>query len=182
MEAREHEARREDAPYDFSLKGPGFSVGRKVTEEIAREIIGIIMGGGDMREGPATGRRRRQPPSGTGRSLREYLDGVGAKKNPQIITAIGQYLEDTTGEDNFSRDDIRSGFRKAGEPLPANLSRDVRLTIATGWIADAGPRYTYFVTNAGREALESSFSGLKIRRSARRRTRKAGGWTGDEPE
>lgn len=157
--------------YKLSLKGEGITVEREVSGDVARDIIAVVMGGGVAFRGP-----RPPTPSGArgggGMSIREFIDEAGAKKNPQIVTAIGQFLVDREGQDRFTRTDVKARFAQAGEPTPANIGRDVALAVTSGWIAE-NPRNQFYVTDSGRRAIEARFEGQKIRRPRRRAGKKA---------
>jgi hypothetical protein len=157
--------------YKLSLKGDGITVEREVSGDIAGDIIAVVIGGGV----PVRGVRapaRTVPRSPSGMSIREFIDEAGAKKNPQIVTAIGQYLIDHEGQERFTRSDVKSKFAQAGEPVPANLGRDVSLAVSSGWVAESS-RNEFYVTESGRHAIESRFEGRKIRRPRRRAVKKA---------
>src|SRR5438309_700004 len=111
--------------FKLSLTGEGVTVEREVAGDVARDIIAVVLGGGIPRGVRSTA------PSATGLSIREFIDETGAKKNPQIVTAIGQYLIDHEGQERFTRGDLKARFAQAGEPMPANLSRDVALAVSS---------------------------------------------------
>jgi hypothetical protein len=172
--------------YELTLKGEGVSVSRKVGEPVARAILDLVMGGilGPRREiAMRDPREQREAPSQAPSrsisvrerlSLREYLDEVGAVRNPDKITAIGQYMLEHEDRDLFSRDDVKSRFRTAGEGAPGNFPRDFSVAIGTGWISeDPKSAGNFYVTKKGREALEGRFV-ANIRRPASRKRRKDG--------
>jgi hypothetical protein len=43
--------------------------------------------------------------------VREFIDAATAKKNPQIVTAIGQYLTDHEGQERFTRSEVKAKIR-----------------------------------------------------------------------
>jgi hypothetical protein len=156
--------------YKLSLTGEGITVERDVSGDVARDIIALVMGG------TVTSRGTRQttpsgPKGATGKSIREFIDETGAKKNPQIVTAIGQYLIDQEGQERFTRTEVKARFAQAGEPTPANIHRDFALAVTSGWIAE-NPRNEFYVTDSGRRAIEARFEGQKIRRPRRRSGKK----------
>lgn len=159
----------EGSMYDLSLKGEGITVERRVPSDIARDIIAVVMGG------TVAGRRDRASTSGApgtslGMSIREFIDETGAKKNPQIVAAIGLYLIDHEGQERFTRSDVKARFAQAGEPTPSNIGRDVGLAVTSGWIAE-NPRNQFYVTDSGRRAIEAKFEDQTIRRPRRRSTK-----------
>lgn len=167
--------------YDLSLSGDGISITRRVSEAIARNIIDLVMGGPALKPQREVGVAReardniRSAPTSRDRlSLREYLDEVGAARNPDKITSIGQYMLDHEGRDLFSRDDVKARFRTAGEPAPGNFHRDFAVAISTGWISeDPHSPGNFYVTKKGREVLEGKFV-ANIRRPTTRRRRRDG--------
>lgn len=158
--------------YDLSLTGEGITISRKVPQSVAREIVGLVLGGPQGAGSASSGGGKPSTVSDSQVSLREYLNEAEATKNPEIITAIVDYVMKTTNAQSVSNTDIKARFRDAGEPAPGNLARDLGLAKGTGWIAsDPHERNNYFVTQSGRDAIAKKFEGLKIRRP-RRRTRK----------
>lgn len=158
--------------YKLSLKGKGIIVEQDVSADVAKDIIAVVMGGAT---GPRTNRGgtvARASGTGSNVSIREFIDDAGARKNPQIVSAIGLYLTDVDGQDRFTRPEVKAKFSQAGEPTPANISRDVALAATSGWIAE-DPRNQFYVTDTGRRAIEAKFEGQKIRRPRRRTTKKA---------
>ena len=184
--------------YELTLAGEGLNLNRKVPVAVARAIMNIVMGGQfDAR--PVRDLRPELPPSrvdggATGRSserqsLREYLDEHEAARNPDKITAIGNYLVEFEGCADFSRDEVKSRFRSAGEPPPGNYPRDFTWAMRAGWIAeDTNAPGRFYVTQKGRSAIAGKFS-AEIKKSTaqakgNRRARRKGGTdnSGAEPE
>ena len=89
--------------YELTLVGDGLSLSRRIPAAVARAILNIVMGG-EPDVVPPPGRRHVEQtlgridgtPAGRGgaerQSLREYLDDHEATRNPDKITAIGNYL------------------------------------------------------------------------------------------
>ncbi len=166
-------------PYELILEGNGISLKRRLSEATALRVIGVVMGTGGA---PTGAGRTPTPPASSGipaTSLREYLDGTEAKGNPEKIVAIGQFLIESGVSQVFSRDDIKSRFRDAGERPPANFARDFGLAISAGWIAeDLSTRGQYYITKTGANAAATHFSddvqrSLKQARRTYKRPRKS---------
>lgn len=155
--------------YRLTLKGDGITVERDISEVLAKDIIAMILGGGTLQTGPKfptsstampqQNHSQQQNSSGVPRkSLREYLNEVGARKNPQKILAIAGYLVKFTGKEIFSIADIKPQFKVASEPVPANLTRDFQIVSQNGWIAqDHEERKMFFITKTGLDALDNRF-------------------------
>lgn len=98
------------------------------------------------------------PPTSIGQSLREYMDSVKAKRNPEKILAITKYLIENAGQ-NVKRDEVKAEFKTAAEPVPANYNRDFMWAVQVAWLAeDRQNRGHYYVTSAGDEALRQNFA------------------------
>lgn len=161
--------------YKLSLKGKGITVEQDVPADVARDIIALVMGGGPEFRRPRTTTPTAtagSPRSSAGVSIREFIDESGAKRNPQIVTAIGLYLMDHDGQERFTRSEVKNKFSQAGEPTPSNIGRDVTLAVSSGWIAE-NPRNQFYVTDTGRRAIEAQFEGQAIRRPRRRSGKKS---------
>lgn len=153
----------EPIEYKLTLKGDGITVERNVSEQIAKEIISMVLAG-DSRSSIAQRpsiNKSPQPewsPVSKKQSLREYLNEVNARKNPQKILAIAHYLSTHMGKGTVSVTDIRPQFRLANEPLPANLNRDFQTTAQNGWIAPDHDDYKmFYITQTGLDALANKF-------------------------
>jgi hypothetical protein len=170
--------------YSLSLKGEGFSIAREVDQTTARAIVDLVLGGGSSiavhqeRERGGTKDGPVMPPSSSRLSVREFLDSTEAKRNPDKIVAIGEYILAHDGQVDFTKGDVKSRFRIAGESPPANYPRDFNWTISNGWIAeDLHNRGHYYVTQKGKSAIAAKFSSDIKKRSGikaggRRRTRR----------
>lgn len=151
------------AKYSLSLKGEGIALDREIDEVTALDVISLVMSssgsavidpGGGVSIRPSVPKRTRVG----GQSLREYLDAVEAKRNPDKILAVAKYISNETGK-NFSRNDVKARFQTAAERVPANYGRDFWWAMKNGWIAEAtDAKSEYFVTDTGGKALEAKFS------------------------
>jgi hypothetical protein len=166
--------------YALTLIGEGMSITRDVDQPTARAIVDIVLGGR-----PSISPRAEQggpqvsQSDGKRMSLREFLNEADAKRMPDKIVTIGEYLISQTGQEDFSGDDVRDRFRAAGEVTPANFSRDFKWTISNGWVAeDPKNAGRYYVTQTGKAAIQAKFSGDVRKNSGfkpvSRRRRKAG--------
>ena len=161
-------------------KGDDATFEREIPEELAYQVLAIVMGAGAA--GPVGPQAPvvREPasairPSGQRQSVREYIDAVEAKRNVDKILAIASFLETVRGEETFSVDQIKREFRNARERVPGNYSRDFSWAVRNGWIAadDEAPG-EYYVTRAGHEAVAAKFSdevkkGTGVAKASRRR-------------
>lgn len=161
--------------YKVTIQGPALSVEMTdVPKAICDQITLLILTGGAAvpapYNAPAGATATRGPVvsggapvahAGQGHaelSLREFLDEKEPKRGPDKITAIGLYLKEHRGQDTFSSAELEQAFQSASEPVPANMPRDIKWTVKTGWIApsrDAKGRY--YVTNTGRTAAQKKF-------------------------
>lgn len=168
--------------YALVLEGNGITIKRDVPESVARAVTALVMGGAPAAPSPQTavaaGFAGAPTASLGGRqSVREYLNEVSPKRNAEKITAITAYLKEH-GQETVTRDQVKENFRKAGEPTPGNYHRDFTDALATGWIAeDHANAGNYYITSTGEAAIKNGFPG-KIRRPAKKKSRKANG--GDE--
>lgn len=154
--------------YRLTLKGDGITVERNISELLAKEIIAMILGESvpQVSTKSSTNTALAQQSNGQQavnfgamrKSLREYFIEVGAKKNPQKILAIANYLVSFKGQTTFSIADIRPQFKAANEPIPANLHRDFQIVLQYGWIApDHEEPKKFYITQTGLDALSDRF-------------------------
>jgi hypothetical protein len=164
--------------YAFTLKGNEIDFVGNVDQATARSLLNIVLGAkagaspmpGTERAGSGT----NDPPH---TSLREFLNAHDAKRIPEKIAAIGEFLT-RNGAADFSKDDVLKQFRVAREAMPANFHRDINWAIATGWIAeDAQNAGRFYVTQSGKKAVDGKFSGEVTKnsgfRSVRRKRRRS---------
>jgi len=91
-------------------------------------------------------------------SLVEWFNRFSPKRNPDKILCFASYLIDVQGRECFEPDEIKPLFQKCGEPIPKNFPRDFRWTISNGWLDESLENSgQFFITNTGRQALESNF-------------------------
>ena len=92
-------------------------------------------------------------------SLREFLDEVHAKRKPDQIVTIGRYITQFEGQADFSRDEVKSRFSVALEPMPANFPRDFRVAERNGMIAKVhGKEGRFYITKTGLRAIKDKFA------------------------
>lgn len=184
-----NDAASETQKYALSLTGEGIAVERDIDQGTALEVIALVMSGGGATGGTiqvddSTRIRHQVPrPRRNGKqSLREYLDSVEAKRNPDKILAIAKYATEDTMKNTVTRDDVRARFKDAAEPVPGNYARDFNWVVKNGWLArDDTDRNEFYVTDTGNEALAAKFNAeikkktgvAKGRRGGKRRKKKA---------
>lgn len=166
MENIEKEA---NSGYRLTLKGNGITVERDISEVLAKDIIAMILEGNTLQASPKSPisspaipqqnySQQQNHSNAPRKSLREYFNEVGAKKNPQKILVIAGYLVKFMGKEIFSIADIKPQFKVANEPIPANLTRDFQIVSQNGWIApDHAERKMFFITKTGLDALDNGF-------------------------
>jgi hypothetical protein len=163
-----------------TVKGAGLSAEKNVDVSTAMTVMQVIFGATPLPprgldSGPiAQGTRGA---SSQRLSIREYVEEVAGKTIPAKIAAIARYIRDHEQQSDFSREDIKSRFRSAGEIMPANFPRDFQKALQAGWIAeDPQSKGRFYVTRRGDEAMQQRFEGASpISTRTRRRRRPAAG-------
>jgi hypothetical protein len=156
--------------YVLKLNGLGIAIDMQVDRIKARRILDIAMSeSGDVHLD--TGSPKARPDVGAVLSLREHLDQREATKKPEQILAIASYMLEIEGVEDVGREEIKSRFSMAREPLPANFPRDFGVVTRNGWLAPVhGKPDRYYITQSGVQALEGKFS-ARVRRTASSRKR-----------
>jgi hypothetical protein len=152
--------------YEFSLKGPGITISKNLDAGRAGAIAQIAVGGAiayvaaPQTSSGLAATRGGPPATGQPLSLREFLQRVNVSLGIHAkVLAVGRYLRDFEGQSDFTRDDIRTRFRAAGEPQPGNFPRDFQKAIRAGWIAeDPKSPARFYVTRTGDELIDKSFA------------------------
>ena len=168
--------------YTVSIKGNGVVVEKSVPAEVARRVINALMAGafseGASMSGSAATQRARQALRHAGSRCENFLKNRSARRNPDKIITIAEFVRQFEDKELFTREDIRGRFRLAGEAAPANFPRDFTWAVKNGWIAeDAKSPNSFYVTQTGRNAIANRFSS-EVKKgtpqpTARRRPRKA---------
>ena len=148
--------------FTLRLSGEGINIEKQIDQRAALQVVQIVMGGGAANVIGSSSADSKIEARSTTLSLREYLDKTGALRKPDQITAIGHYINSYEGQDDFGRDDVRSKFLTAREPLPRNFGRDFATAIGNGWIAQVhGKKNRFYVTAKGTDAMANNFSNGK---------------------
>jgi len=129
------------------------------------QVVQVVMGGGAPTVtslSTLVSKGDVRSANGVPLSLRECLDKIGASKKPELITTIAHFICHYERQDDFSRDDVRSRFLTAREPLPRNFGRDFAVALTRGWIAEVhGKKSRFYVTAKGAQAINDNFSNGK---------------------
>jgi hypothetical protein len=176
--------------YHLTLKGSGVMIDRTVDAQVAGAIARLAFGGitseaiqvPDSRSAAPVSADQPAPRSGLSvipgqrLSLREYLQRASVDRGIHSkILAVGRYMRDHESQSDFGREEVRSRFRAAGEPQPANFHRDFQKAVREGWIAeDHQNRGRFYVTRTGDEEIDrrqGSPAATVKSPSPRRRTR-----------
>lgn len=145
--------------FRVTVTGVGIEIEREVSANRLPLIMSAIMGT-DFPNGQTDSMSVTQKvfDSSSRMSLREFLDEVKATRKPDQIVAIGQYMALHEKRDTFTRDDIKTRFQSAREPLPANFPRDFGVAITKGMIAEDHSQHgVFYVTRTGARAVEQRF-------------------------
>jgi hypothetical protein len=91
-------------------------------------------------------------------SIRDFLNEKSPKTNPQKIVVIASFL----GQKDFKSITtplFKQYLQDAGEPIPKNITRDIKEAISLGWLAESYKHDgSYFVTAAGEKKIQTGFS------------------------
>jgi len=138
----------------ITLKGPGISIDKDVPAAIAGEVIRLLLGGTDARSAVhRTGLPSQPEAPGT---LAEAFQLHEPKRYPDKIAVIAYHLKQS-GRPTLTKEEIRGGFRRAGEREPSNFDRDWSWAVRNGWIggdATAG----FYLTRTGEKVVRGNFA------------------------
>jgi hypothetical protein len=170
--------------YEVKVKGPGIAADKNVALPKALAVLQIIFGqefsptsvsvaGGGLASLAISASRANDKSRGQRLSVREFLAQAAGKSIPAKIATIGRFMRDHEGLNDFSRDDIKSRFRSAGEQMPRNYPRDFQKAIQAGWIGeDPQNRSRFYLTRTGDEAIDRKFEGPPVPAARNRRRRR----------
>jgi hypothetical protein len=166
----------QNRPVKLTLTGR-LSYSEDITLSQAAQIIAFLAAPTDAAASsfaPHAGLSKNLGHVGGSSSPREALEASGAKTNPERIVAFALHIRREGGKDTFKLDDLRPLFRRAGEPTPANISRDMENAIKSGWAAESGVRGEFYVTDKAVRVLETGFDAIRRSRGAGTRARASG--------
>lgn len=152
----------------ITIKGAGLSYEKEIGEDVAGQIMALCLSfqEGDLDSGKAgSGLQVRR--SGPQReSAAEYLNRHAPKRNPDKILTLAGFLKESHNKDSFQQGEIKSLFRDAGELMPANLTRDFKWVVSSGWIApDPTKKGSFYITNTGLKVLQGGFPDDLVKKS-----------------
>ncbi len=162
------EPRREG--FTLRIEGTNLHFEKRVGRLVASYVMSIALGlirvpkiripiflDGDFTEPPSV--QCKDP------ELREFIIEHNAERNPDKILAIAVYYLGTREDDKdaiTSGSRIAMGFKQAGFEKPSNFARDLRWTIANGWLKSIDKSdkslTKLLVTEEGIKAVEEKFS------------------------
>ncbi|MEW6049023.1 MAG: hypothetical protein AB1609_21560 [Bacillota bacterium] len=107
--------------------------------------------------GPLTG----QGPALQRIAIGELINRMGSRAFWETVVAVAYCLE-AEGTSPFTPRTIRSGFEKARQKLPKNLSDAIAEAVRRGYLAEAAQpingRRAYYLTDMGRRFVEDRLS------------------------
>lgn len=92
------------------------------------------------------------------KSPRQALSESDAKTNAEKIVVLANFICTQKGMETFSPKEIQIEFKRAGESLPKNLTRDFMTAVAQGYVLE-NDEGDYSLTDLGLEVVEEGFSG-----------------------
>lgn len=145
----------------ITISGDGLSFERETDMHKAGQIIAFLSNDATMGMTTAdpyspapvavlgTSENRRKSP-------RQALMESDANTNAEKIVVLANFICERNGVDTFSPKEVQVEFKKAGEPLPKNLTRDFNTAITQGFILE-NDEGDYSLTDLGLEVVTSGF-------------------------
>lgn len=152
----------------ITIKGAGLSYEKEIDENTAGQVMALCLSSQDG--SPDSGTHGLGLPirrSGSQKeSAAEYLNRHAPRRNPDKILTLAGFLKESHNKDSFQQGEIKSLFRDAGELLPANLTRDFKWVVSSGWIApDPVKKGSFYITNTGMKVLQGGFPDELVKKS-----------------
>lgn len=150
----------------ITIEGDGLSLTKSTTLQKAGQIISFLgyeqgQTGTDSAPvmQPGILARRSQP--------KDVVFSSNAKTYPQKIAALAKYLNDQLGQNTFSPQELKILFKKMGDE-PKNFTRDFNKALDSQYILCVdSSKEQYELTDRGKDAIQSSFTGSDIEKSSR---------------
>jgi hypothetical protein len=161
--------------FKLELTGPGINIKKEISQDLSQKIVLLIFSENrDENVIPESAphsiniqTETHSQHSSPSHSLREFIIEHDAQRVPDKITAIGQYINKYRNTKNFNRANLIKLFEEAGEPVPKNISRDIKWALKIGWISGCSDnKSNFWVTNSGIKAIDDNFS-IETKRKSR---------------
>ncbi|HEU5069860.1 MAG TPA: hypothetical protein VFV96_05515 [Verrucomicrobiae bacterium] len=159
--------------YTVELVGPGLSLKKELPEPVAHELLVWLLKGGRLQaQGAAITPQPTQAevkvsaaPQPAGHtasavvSVREFMEQYSPARVPDKIACFGLYLREHRNQREFAKEDLVGLFQDAADPLPKNLTRDIRWTQQIAWVAPSATNpEMYYLTKKGEDAVRAKFA------------------------
>lgn len=184
--------------YTVELVGPGLSLKKELPEPVAHELLVWLLKGGRLQtQGavvtpqPTQAEVKVTPASqptvhaaSAVVSVREFMEQYSPGRVPDKIACFGLYLREHRNQREFTKEDLVGLFQDAADPLPKNMTRDIRWAQQIAWVApSASSPDMYYLTKKGEDAVRAKFAKELVQKTrfsapARRRN----GVSDDKPE
>lgn len=150
----------EEGEFRVTVKGPGLNLDKGVPEALAGRIAVLLLTGHDRsRQGNSEQSSELGGDDAPPTSIGELFEKHRVRRIPDKIASIGYFLKKHQNVSEFGKSEIVDMFEQAAEPIPKNLTRDLKWTVRVNWIAPKpGAKDMFYVTAAGIKAVESNFA------------------------
>lgn len=149
----------------ITISGDGLSFEKETDMHRAGQIIAFLSS--DVPVDPSIVRAYPSSPVavlGVGesrrKSPRQALSESDAKTNAEKIVVLANFICTQKGVETFSPKEIQVEFKRAGESLPKNLTRDFMTSVSQGFILE-NDEGDYSLTDLGLEVVEGGFGGVQ---------------------
>ena len=99
--------------------------------------------------------------SGKKLSIKEFLLESPPTTDIQRTLAVGYFLETHVGMTSFTRSDLEKGYNDAKEPVPSNISMNIKYCIKQGHMMEAeekkNNKTAYVVTRSGEQFVMAGY-------------------------
>jgi hypothetical protein len=144
--------------YRLKLTGPGVTLDRDVSEEVAREILNLTMGGPARAPGLRVPGGSAAVDGATGRSAATTPKAFLAAKRPQTdvqrVTCLAYYLTHHRETPAFKTGDLTKLNTEAAQPKLSNPTVAVQNATAASYLSAAGQARKQ-ITNHGESVVEA---------------------------
>lgn len=156
--------------FQLTISGNNFLFSRLVSYDQVKQINALVLQ--HTPEYDESVSSQASPPVTPQRDVASFIASKNARRTPDKIVVIAYYMWDVIGQNQFQRQDLVEFFKKAMEPIPKNLSRDLRWVEKIGWIAETSQTQgIFYLTQLGKEVVEKNFPADLIKKTT---TTKAG--------
>jgi hypothetical protein len=132
--------KKDQNAYNLKLTGPGVTIDRSLSEQLARKVTALVMGGGGNREDSGSEEENRvdEMDGGANVSPKTFMTAKRPSTDMERIACLAFYLTHTKRVTSFKTRDLIDLTIAAAQPKMSNASFAARNAVQNEYLSLAG--------------------------------------------